>query len=102
MIRNLAVEPTITDPAIWQPEDIKTYRRLLNLDEGNTIYHETEAFTGPRKTCLDSIKQKEGDLFFDPDTGIATGRASRKHIKISVLGALLSTATESVRSEEIL
>ena len=88
LIRNIVVEPMITDATAWLREDLNTYKRLLNLDSTRSICHGNSTFLGKRDKYFTKLL-KVGDVFLDPDTGIATGDASKVHIKISELGKLI-------------
>lgn len=95
LVNNLVVEPMITDLMPWSTNDIETYRRLLRLKPSDQIYHDRSTFSGNRKEYFDELPDNT-DLFIDPDTGIATGRALRKHIKVSELNSLLGNLNRVV------
>jgi len=80
LLKDLHVEPMITDSRIWTPKELNTYARLLQLKNTERIIHSDRTFTRTYPDYFKSIKYS-GDLFLDPDTGIATGKAYRKHIK---------------------
>ncbi|MFI5332020.1 MAG: hypothetical protein ACHQ2F_13455 [Desulfobaccales bacterium] len=86
LLRSIVVEPMITDPQPWQPEDIQTYRRLLGLEE---IFHAESTFPGGRRKDYFNEVPKDDDIFLDPDTGIAMDRAIKKHIAVPELIKLL-------------
>ncbi len=88
LIRNVVVEPMITDSTPWSKENLETYRRLLKLGSTSIICHGNATFSGGREEYFHEIPQ-EGDVFLDPDTGIATGNATRKHVKVLELEKLL-------------
>jgi len=96
LLHNIAVEPMISDVNCWSKEDLQTYRRLLKLESTNPICHELTTFIGNRDDYLGGVS-RDGDVFIDPDTGIATGNASRKHIKVSELSSLLRNALKHDR-----
>ena len=89
LIRNVVVEPMITDVRPWSKEDIETYRRLLRLESTSPICHGESTFSGKRDEYFDGVPE-DGDVFLDPDTGIATGNGGREHIKVFELGKLLA------------
>ena len=89
LIRNVVVEPMITDERPWSKHDLDTYRRLLRLESASQICHGQSTFSGKREEYFDEIPQ-EVDVFLDPDTGIATDKGNRKHVKVSELGNLLA------------
>lgn len=61
------------------------------------IIHSDRTFTGKRLDYFKSIEYL-GDLFLDPDTGIATGNASRKRIMTNEIELLLKNNSERVLS----
>jgi len=89
LIRNIAVEPMITDARPWSKDDLETYRRLLRLESTSLICHDQSTFSGSREEYFGAVP-KDVDVFLDPDTGIATGTGGRKHVKILELGKLLA------------
>lgn len=88
LIRNVAVEPMITDAKPWSKIDLETYRRLLRLESTNPICHGESTFSVGREEYFNEVFQ-DVDVFLDPDIGIATGGASRKHVKVVELRTLL-------------
>ena len=90
LILDLAIEPMITDVNPWSEGDLKTYKKLLKVSSNTLICHHNQIFEGPRRDYFNRI-QHSGDIFFDPDTGIATGSAKRKHIKITEIDDLLNS-----------
>jgi hypothetical protein len=101
LIANVAVDPMITDDKPWLKEDIDTYRKLLRLEPRNQICHDQTTFPGERtrEEYFHEIPQT-GDVFLDPDTGIATrhisGTRNKQYIKICEIRELLG------RSDRIL
>jgi hypothetical protein len=91
LIRNVTVDPMITDETAWSEQDLNTYRRLLSLDSSNSVCHGESTFCGDRYDYFSQVPQ-DIDVFLDPDTGIATSGASRDHVKISELGTLLGNS----------
>jgi hypothetical protein len=89
LIRNVTVEPMITDVRLWSKEDLETYRRLQKLESTSPICHRQSTFSGRRDEYFDGVPEG-GDVFLDPDTGIATGNGGREHVKVLELGKLLS------------
>lgn len=89
LLKNLHVEPMITDSRIWTLEELCAYTVLLNIKDRNFILHSDTTFTGNRLDYFNSI-QHQGDLFLDPDTGIATGNPNRRHITIQEIELLLN------------
>jgi hypothetical protein len=78
----------ITDSRIWTLKELCAYATLLNIKDRSFILHSDTTFTGNRLDYFNSV-QHQGDLFLDPDTGIATGSPNRKHITIQEIELLL-------------
>ncbi|MBW2647795.1 MAG: hypothetical protein JRE23_16815 [Deltaproteobacteria bacterium] len=89
LIRNIVVEPMITDVRPWSTDDLETYGRLLRLESKSQICHGQSMFSGRRDEYFDGVPY-DGDVFLDPDTGIAIGNGGRKHVKVHELGNLLA------------
>jgi hypothetical protein len=89
LIFNVAVDPMVTDHQPWSEVNLLTYRRLLHLGQVSMICHADTTFSGRRKDYFAGI-QHAGDLFLDPDTGISTGQASRRHITVPEICGLLN------------
>lgn len=88
LLENFSVEPMITDVKPWDENTMSTYIRLLNLTNDHQIINRRRIFSNKRKKYFQNIRHR-GDIFLDPDTGIATGKASQKHIQITELKKLL-------------
>ncbi len=87
LIRQVLVEPMITDPQKWPSEDIETYKRLLKLE---IIFHDSSTFpSGKRKDYFNAVP-KDGDIFLDPDIGIARGNPEKGHITVPDIINMLS------------
>ena len=85
LLKDFAVDPMASDWSDWQPRDKSAFAHLLRIDESQLISPEV-GLLGRRKQHFDEIEHK-GDLFLDPDTGIATGNVKNMN--------------QYVRSEEI-
>lgn len=73
-LHNLAVDPMASDLPAWKPEDFEVFAHLLRIDPGQIIKHE---FTlKDRREYFGEIAH-EGDIFLDPDIGVATGRVRK-------------------------
>jgi hypothetical protein len=80
VLRELAIDPMITDLARWGDADFDLYARLLRIDRNRILQH----------TSAGSAVCPDTDLFLDPDTGIATGLVrSPQHISVSEIVGLL-------------
>lgn len=97
LLKDLHVEPMITDVRIWTPKELNTYARLLQLKSVDMIIHSDRTFIGKRLDHFKSIGYSS-DLFLDPDVGIATGKSSRKHIMTNEIELLLENNSERVLS----
>lgn len=89
VIHNFAVDPMASDLAVWQPGDFSLFAQLLRIDRSQIVVHQADL--SDRRRYFGEITHP-GDLFLDPDTGVATGTrgASRKHITPSELARLMS------------
>jgi hypothetical protein len=86
---DLYVEPMITDPEPWSQELINLFVKMLCLDDTSRILNSDKTFHGDRNVYFNSIKH-DGDLFVDPDTGVAIGSTiTNKHIKVNEIQLLL-------------
>ena len=87
LLENLAVVPMITDDLPWGDADISLYSRLLNAIGNKRILLSVKSFSGERRNYFTAVRHT-GDLFLDPDTGIATGAANRQHVEAADLKLL--------------
>jgi hypothetical protein len=72
VLEDFAVDAMETDAEDWQPFDTALLATLLRI-EPNRILGHREDLALNRSGYFDEITHK-GDLFLDPDTGIATGK----------------------------
>lgn len=91
VLRDFAVEPMFTDQPLWRSEDLLTYSRLLKVTPSQIITHHESLQN--RAVYFAEISHR-GDLFLDPDIGIATGRISSRHISFSEIEKLLDAAPQ--------
>ncbi len=77
VLRDFAADPMPTDQDSWRKEDRELYARLLRIKQSQVIRHKVPL--QERAKYFGEIAHK-GDLFLDPDTGVATGRVKQKHI----------------------
>ena len=77
-----------SDLPAWQPDDFRLFAELLRVDRSQIVEHQSTL--GDRSTYFAEINHS-GDLFLDPDTGVATGkrRASQQHVTASEIAGLL-------------
>jgi hypothetical protein len=91
VIEDLAVDPMLTDAEDWHTDDFQLYAELLQIRVDRIIRHKT-SLNEDRNKYFAEIEHS-GDLFLDPDTGIATKKASpiSNYIKIKELCYLLDS-----------
>lgn len=75
VLKDLAVDPMITDDK-WEPSAIVAYKSLLRIEQTNVAIFKLDM--NNRKHHFSQVDQHHGDLFLDPDTGIATSRPQRQ------------------------
>jgi len=80
-----------SDSENWTAQDVELYARLTRVQPTQLIRHRAGLET--RDAYFSEI-QHSGDLFLDPDTGIATGRvaAPRGYVMPGEIGRLLDSA----------
>jgi hypothetical protein len=88
-LRDFAVDPMASDLDSWRQEDFKLFARLLRITPAQIIRH--------RVTLEERVKyfgeiSHRGDLFLDPDTGVATGPVKKalRYVNPSEIGQLLN------------
>ena len=74
LFREFFVDAMASDAVEWQIADWKLFANLLRVKDAQVVRHNCSLVTD-RAAYFGEITQK-GDLFLDPDTGIATGRVS--------------------------
>lgn len=91
LLMGLQVDPMASDSADWQEADWKLFADLLRVQE-NQIAKHCKSLVTERPHYFDEICG-EGDLFMDPDTGIATGRVAdySQYLRPAELNGLLSS-----------
>ncbi len=90
VVRDFIVDPMVTDPDLWTEDDFALYACLLRINLEQIIRH--NASLADRSRYFAEMSQ-HGDLFLDPDTGMATNGASpiKKYVKPSEVAALLQS-----------
>ncbi|MDP3001101.1 MAG: hypothetical protein Q8N47_26700 [Bryobacterales bacterium] len=79
-LRNFAVDAMATDLVAWSEADFCIFARLLRIN-GDQIVQHKESLLRARHRYFSEITHG-GDIFLDPDTGIATGGGNQiKHIE---------------------
>jgi hypothetical protein len=69
VLRDLAADPMAADQDQWSDADFSLYARLLHIRQEQVIRHKESLFS--RDSYFAEIVH-QGDLFLDPDTGVAT------------------------------
>lgn len=89
VLQDFAVDPMVSDHTDWQPEDFALFVRLLRVEQRQLISHK---FPLADRIAYFREIGHTGDLFLDPDTGIATGRPSIEHVAPSEAARLLESS----------
>jgi hypothetical protein len=89
-LQNFAADPMASDLRLWKSEDFTVFANLLRVSPSQIIQHQVTL--RQRATYFAEISHR-GDIFLDPDTGIATGRAKTTHVSPSEIGHLLDSPT---------
>ena len=74
LLHDFAVDPMASDLRSWRDADYEIFADLLRVPRGRIICHSFNL--NSRDRYFAEIRH-QGDLFLDPDTGIATGRVVR-------------------------
>jgi hypothetical protein len=88
VLRDFAVDAMASDWRSWHSADISLFAHLLRIQVSQVIPHEVDLSF--RKEYFNEIRHR-GDLFLDPDTGIATGKVKciSQYVKPSEIERLL-------------
>ena len=89
-LRDLRIDPMASDLAAWEPEDWLLFARLLRVRPEQILHHD-HPLDRDRARYFGEIPSS-GDLFVDPDTGIATSRvkSARQYLFPAEVRSLLS------------
>jgi hypothetical protein len=88
VLTNLAVDPLASDLPEWNQQDFDLYARLLRVGFHQVLRHKTNIVAN-RQQYFQEVPCA-GDLFIDPDTGVATGmRNGRRYVRPVEIGQLL-------------
>lgn len=79
VLTDFAVDPVVSDLHDWTAQHFCLYARLLRVDLNQVLRQQKEK------------RLHTGDLFIDPDTGVATGRRSEKHVMPAEVRQLLDS-----------
>ena len=74
LLHGLRVDAMATDQPGWNDSDWQVYARLLRVDRHQVVTHR-EDLRGNRRAYF-AESRPPGDIFLDPDTGVATGKVS--------------------------
>ena len=90
LLHDFLVDPMASDRQAWEESDFELLARLLRVRRGQILDH--RARLTDRTRYFAEIEHK-GDIFLDPDTGIATGRVTHqeKYVQLRDLWALLGS-----------
>ena len=83
------VDPMLTDPENWHASDFRLYADLLQIRPGQILQHRRK-LRGEREQYFAEVTHT-GDLFLDPDTGVALRYAGHieKYIRVSEIRQLV-------------
>ena len=89
ILKDFSVDPMITDISNWHGSGWKLYANLLQIRRNQIIKHKTKLEEN-REKYFSEITH-EGDLFLDPNTGIAPKNYSpiKNYIKVEEVHRLL-------------
>lgn len=71
VVQDFAIDAMVSDPSGWTPRDQEAFARVLRVSVSELIQH--HASLDDREAYFAEISHS-GDLFLDPDIGIATGK----------------------------
>jgi len=93
VVCGLAVDPMASDRKKWTKKDFELFAHLLRVSPSQIILHTADLEERPRYFA--EIPHT-GDLFLDPDTGVATGRVKnpKQYIMPVEIKQLLDTAND--------
>jgi hypothetical protein len=74
-IANFAVDPMSSDLVSWNADDYQVFMRLMRITSSELIRHRVSLRN--REAYFSEIAHL-GDLFLDPDTGVATGKIRQR------------------------
>lgn len=93
VLQNFKADPMVSDPDRWREEDWELYSRLLRIEREQIVQHRVTLRDGRAGYFRET--SHHGDLFLDPDTGVATGRVRepQRYVSPSEVGQLLDSST---------
>jgi len=89
ILKDFLVDPMLTDPEDWYAADFRVYADLLQIRPNQILQHEIKLREDREKYFAEIMHT--GDLFVDPDTGIALRDAghAEKYIRVREVHQLL-------------
>jgi hypothetical protein len=75
LLVDLKVDLMATDANNWKKEDFVLFAKLLGVSPSQLVEHRG-SLNENRSAYFGELSDTTGDLFFDPDTGIATSRVN--------------------------
>ncbi len=93
VLRGFAVDPMTSDHPKWKKPDFSLYAQLLRVKNTQIIPRRSTTLYRRR---YNGVTSHSGDLFLDPDTGIATGPVTQKnqYIMPREIASLLPESTD--------
>jgi len=89
VLSHFAVDPLASDLHEWKQQDFDLYARLLKVSFCQVLRHKVGIADNRQKYFQEILHI--GDLFLDPDTGVATGRVTKRHVMPTEVGHLLDS-----------
>jgi hypothetical protein len=98
ILTDFVVDPLVSDDGPWQPQDFGLYARLLRVKLRQVLQHEGRPSIGDDRQGYFQAISHTGDLFLDPDTGVATGRVRdrMKYVTPAEIGRLLDSSKKRI------
>jgi len=96
ILEDFAVDPMLTDAKDWHTADFHLYADLLQIRPNQILRHKS-TLSEYRKRYFDEIRHA-GDLYVDPDTGIAPKHAgpAENYVRIGEIHKLLNSPSTRV------
>jgi hypothetical protein len=88
ILRNFAVDPMASDLVSWRREDFRIFARLLHVWPTQIVQHVENL---QKRSMYFAEISHQGDLFLDPDIGIATGRVKSEHVSPTEIRTFLDS-----------
>jgi len=89
LVSDLGVEPMITDSQPWHKDALVVYAKLLHVRRGQFASHHWGTRGNRDSYFAETARRCPGDIFLDPDTGVCTGKVTRRHVTPSEVSRLL-------------